>query len=63
MDGFDWELRAVHEIVRSEASRLDPLPMAEVRMRAFAILADLEERAGTDLELLNRIDSVRRELG
>jgi hypothetical protein len=36
--------------------------MADVRMRAFAILADLEERAGTDLDRLRRIESVRREL-
>ena len=60
---FDQQLELIRVTVANESRRLEPLAMADVRMRAFAILADLEEQAGTDAELLEEIEATRRSLG
>ncbi len=56
------QLALIRVTMRRESSRLDPVAMAAMRSRAFAILDKVDEDAGDDDALRRQIAALRDEL-
>lgn len=56
------QLELIRVTVRRESSRLQPVEMAALRTRAFAILDKVEEDAAGDSALLRQIGALRDEI-
>ena len=57
------QLDVIRVTMGAESSRLAPVAMDAMRLRAFRILDDLETQVNGDLQLLDEIAAVREEIG